>query len=268
MTSGISKPYILDDPNEPQRLERQADLEDLSRFFAYLPLATDARVLDAGCGSGVMTRLLAQRAPTGWATGVDTNARHIASAAQHAAAAGITNITFQEANIFALLFADQTFDLVWCKYVLQWVEQPVQAITEFCRVTRPGGYVVCAHFDGFGVLHDPVDAGLQADANAFFPSVIDPFISRKQYHIFVQAGLADVTLHIEADPLYTVAGAIDAGRRANWQAQFDAAFPAIIRCLGSGERATRFVERFVAYQDRADTASYCILYTVTGRVSR
>jgi ubiquinone/menaquinone biosynthesis C-methylase UbiE len=266
MTQGASKPYVIDDDDEPQRLERQAQLADLPSHLARFPLAPDARVLDAGCGSGAMARLLAQRAPLGHATGVDTNSRYLAIAAQQAAAQGISNITFQEGNIFQLPFADHTFDLVWCKYVLQWVEQPVHAVAEFRRVTRPGGLVVCCHFDGFGVTHDPIDPELQADVEVFFPQVIDPFVGRKQYGMLHHAGLRDITVYAEADRSFAVYGAIDTAHRANWQAQLDAAFPAIIRCLGSEARAKAFVERFLTYQARDDTASYCTLYIVTGRV--
>lgn len=266
MTNGRSKPYIIDDVDEPLRLERQAKLAELPRLADRLSLAPDARVLDAGCGSGAMTRLLAQRAPAGSATGVDTNARYLAIAAEQAAAQGITNISFQEGSIFGLPFADHTFDLVWCKYVLQWVEQPAQAVAEFRRVTRPGGQVVCCHFDGFGVTHDPIDVGFQAAADAFFPQVIDPFVGRKQYHMFYEAGLRDITVFAEPDPLFAIAGAIDREHRDNWQDQLEAAYPAIIRCLGSDDRAAAFVERFLTYHDRADTASYCVLYTVMGRV--
>lgn len=267
MNQGTSKPYVIDYADEPQRLERQAQLDNLPRFLERFSLTPDARVLDAGCGSGAMSRLLARHAPSGSVTGVDTNTRYLAIASQQAAAEGITNITFQEASIFSLPFADRSFDLVWCKYVLQWVEQPAQAVAEFRRVTRPGGLVVCVHFDGFGVTHDPIDPLLQSDADAFFSQVIDPFVGRKQYHIFYQAGLRDIRVHTEADPLFTIVGSIDPARRENWQAQLNASFPTIVRCLGSAERATVFVERFLAYQDRQDTASYCVLYSVTGRVS-
>jgi ubiquinone/menaquinone biosynthesis C-methylase UbiE len=268
MNQGTSKPYVIDYADEPGRLERQALLDDLPRFFERFTLPPEAQVLDAGCGSGAMTRLLARQAPAGSVTGVDTNTRYLAIAAQQATAEGITNITFQEASIFALPFPDHTFDLVWCKYVLQWVEQPGQAVAEFRRVTRPGGLVVCVHFDGFGVTHDPIDPALQADADAFFPQVIDPFVGRKQYRMFYDAGLRDIRIHAEADPLYTVAGSIDPARRENWRAQLAASFSAAVRCLGSEERAAAFVERFLAYHDREDTASYCTLYTVMGRAPR
>lgn len=265
MSQGASKPYVIDDADEPGRLERQAQLDDLPRFLERLSVASDAHMLDAGCGSGAMTRLLARHAPAGTVIGVDTNTRYLGIAARQADAEGLTNVTFQEASIFALPFPDQSFDLVWCKYVLQWVEHPGQAVAEFRRVTRRGGPVVCVNFDGFGVTHDPVDPAFQADAEAFFPSVVDPFVGRKQFRMFYDAGLHDIRVHVEADPLYTIASSIDPARRENWRAQLAAAFPAVVRCLGSEERAAAFVERFLAYHDREDTASYCTLYTVTGR---
>ncbi len=48
MSQGTSKPYVIDDADEPGRLERQAQLDDLPRFLERFSLAPDARVLDAG----------------------------------------------------------------------------------------------------------------------------------------------------------------------------------------------------------------------------
>jgi ubiquinone/menaquinone biosynthesis C-methylase UbiE len=266
MTQGTSKPYVIDYDDEPRRLEKQAQIADLESYFDKFPLPLEAKVLDAGCGSGAMTRLLAQHVPQGFATGVDTRPEYLAYARRAAAEVGINNIEFKEGNIFNLPFDDNSFDLVWCRYVLQWVNEPIQAVAEFKRVTRPGGLVVCCHFDGFGVTHYPVDPNWQADADKFFNNVIDPFVGRKQFWMFQQLGFTDITVEAELDRSFAVNGPIDKERRENWETQLKAALPALIRNLGAEERATEFIQQFLAYQDREDTFSTCILYFVKGRV--
>ncbi len=266
MKQGTSKPYVIDYDDEPRRLDKQAQLAGLEDHFHKFPLVPDAKVLDAGCGSGAMTRLLAERLPKGFATGIDTNPQYLAYAAQVAAKAGINNIDFREGNIFSVPFDDNTFDMVWCKYVLQWVNEPIQAIAEFKRVTRPGGIVVCCHFDGFGVTHYPIDESWQTDADTVFNDVIDPFVGRKQYHMFHQLGFTEITVEVEPDRLYSISGAIDQDRRENWEAQLQVALPALVKSLGSDEQANKFAQRFLAYHDREDTFSACMLFFVKGCV--
>lgn len=266
MSDGNSKPYVIGFEKEHERLERQARIANIEGHLRFVPVQPGDRVLDAGCGSGSMTRLLAASVSGGEVTGIDTSEEHLAYARARAADEGIGNIDFQTGDIFSLPFDDDTFDLVWCKYVLQWVNDPASAIEEFRRVTRPGGVIVCAHFDGFCVTHDPVDDKLQRYADTFFNAVVDPYIGRKCYSMFHQAGLIDVKVDHEADASFHVVGAIDADRRRNYEEQLDAAFPAAIEILGSKEHAQEFRELFFAHQDRNDTFSTCSLYFVRGAV--
>ena len=169
MSQATSKPYVIDYDEEPRRLEKQArvaKIEDHLRKFSFPP---EASILEAGCGSGAMARLLANHAPQGHVTGIDKNERYLEFARRRAREEGIDNITFRHGDIFDLPFEDDTFDLVWCKYVLQWVNDPIHAVRQFKRVTRSGGAVVSCHFDGFGVTHYPVDTSWQSDAEKFSP---------------------------------------------------------------------------------------------------
>ena len=204
--------------------------------------------------------------PEGHVIGVDTNGDFLDYARARAAEEGITNVDFRSGDIFSLPFDNDSFDLVWCKHVLQWVNEPVQAVQEFRRVTRPGGVVVCCHFDGFGITHYPVDDTLQHNAEALFSHTVDPNIGRKCFAMFRQAGLADITVNFEPDPLYTVAGAIDLDRRRNWEVQLAAALPAAVEVLGSEQAAADFVDRFLAYHDNPETFTACNLYFVSGTV--
>ena len=199
-------------------------------------------------------------------TGVDVRADYLADARQRAE--DLCNLDFQEADIFRLPFADATFDLVWSKYVLQWVKAPEAAIAEFVRVTKPDGRVVCCNFDGFGVTHWPEDPTLQPLVERVFPQFIDPFVGRKLASLFHAADLVDVAVDAEPDRLFTVIGSIDPARRQNWVEQWAAARSYVAEILGSGAEADRLAAAFLAYQDRADTSSYTALYFVQGRRPR
>jgi SAM-dependent methyltransferase len=159
-----------------------------------------------------------------------------------------------------LPFPDATFDVVWSKYVLQWVKAPAAAIAEFTRVTKSGGIVVCCNFDGFGVTTQPCSR-----VERVFPRLIDPFIGRRLAPLFHAAGLVELAVDVEADRLFTVIGSIDPARRQNWAEQWMAGRSYVAEILGSDAAADDLAATFLGYQDRSDTASYTALYFVQRR---
>jgi cyclopropane fatty-acyl-phospholipid synthase-like methyltransferase len=63
--------YAIHSDEECERLEAQARLVPLSSHLKHLPLKAGASVLDAGCGSGSMTRQIAGAQPSATVVGVD-----------------------------------------------------------------------------------------------------------------------------------------------------------------------------------------------------
>ena len=260
-----SRPYAIHSANECERLERQAVLAGIEDHLRFVPVPLGARILDAGCGSGSMARLFAARHSDAQVTGVDLRADYLAYARQRAAQEDLRNLDFHEGDIFGLPFPDATFDVVWSKYVLQWVKAPQAAIAEFARVTKPGGVAVCCNYDGFGVTHWPEDQGLQPLIERVFPELVDPFVGRKLAPLFHAAGLVDIAVDFEPDRLFTVIGSIDPARRQNWVEQWVAGRPYVAEILGSEAAADQLSAAFLAYQDRADSSSYTALYFVRGQ---
>lgn len=144
--SGGSKTYVIDSDQEPLRLERQAELADITLHLPYIPLDGARNILDVGCGSGSMTRLLAKSAPQANVVGVDTNKQYLDFARRKATEENLQSIEFREADAFSLPFADQSFDVVWSKYLLQWLNEPKKALAAFQRVTRAGKRGSSLHF--------------------------------------------------------------------------------------------------------------------------
>jgi ubiquinone/menaquinone biosynthesis C-methylase UbiE len=105
--------------------------EHLARLSG-LPRLTS--ILDVGCGSGSMARLLAAKHPDAQVVGVDLRS----DARERVRGERLDNPKFEQGDIFHLPFRDGAFDLVWSKYVLQWLEDPAPAVAELRRVTAPG----------------------------------------------------------------------------------------------------------------------------------
>ncbi len=95
------------------------------------------RVLDVGCGTGVLARAAAER--TDAVTGVDRNDGMLA-----VARARSTTVDWRRAVAEELPFPDSRFDRVLSQFVLMFVDDATAALGEMARVLRPGGRVAAA----------------------------------------------------------------------------------------------------------------------------
>lgn len=103
-----------------------------------LRLETGGRVLDVGCGPGVITAGLATAVgPEGVAVGLDLSAAMLTTAA----ASSGSNLGFLRGNAMQLPFPDGTFDAVCATAMIMLVPDPAAAMREMARVLAPGGWL-------------------------------------------------------------------------------------------------------------------------------
>ena len=116
---------------------------------AYLlpHLSAGMRLLDVGCGPGTITVDLARLVAPGRVTALDPSPQALAATRQLAREAGVTTVDVTPGDVFALPFDADTFDVVHTHQVLQHVGDPVAALREMVRVTRPGGLVAARDAD-------------------------------------------------------------------------------------------------------------------------
>jgi ubiquinone/menaquinone biosynthesis C-methylase UbiE len=262
-----SRPYAIHSDEECERLELQARLANIEGHLRHLPVSPNDRVLDVGCGSGSMSRLVARSFPRVEVVGVDLREQYLDFARARAQAEEIQNLTFRSADVFALPFADASFDVVWTKYLLQWLKEPKRALTELRRVTRPGGFVVSCDFVGFAIEHFPVTPEFDRQVRHVMAALVDCDIGRKVAPFMISLGFRNVRVDIETDGIFTVIGGIDAERRWNWEKQFQAARPHLVQIIGSEAGADRFVASVLTNYDDPTTCSFTALHFTRGYVS-
>jgi SAM-dependent methyltransferase len=175
-----------------------------------------------------MARLIARANANATIVGIDVRQQYIDFARAKAATDGLQNVQFRQGDVFSLPFADGTFDVVWTKYLLQWLNEPKKALADFKRVARPGGVVVSCDFDGYLVEHFPIDPDFEAMLRNVMASLVDTHVGRKVAPYMIELGMHRVKVEIEMDRICTVVGAVDPERRRNWEVQWSAALPHIV----------------------------------------
>jgi ubiquinone/menaquinone biosynthesis C-methylase UbiE len=110
------------------------------RTVECLALATGAKVLDVGCGTGASALPAAQAVgPSGFVTGVDLSARLLDRARAKAKARGLSNVEFRLADMTSLGYPDDHFDTVVSVFSIFFVPDMEGLVHELWRMVRPGG---------------------------------------------------------------------------------------------------------------------------------
>jgi SAM-dependent methyltransferase len=112
-----------------------------------LPLGSDPRILDAGCGSG---RTLQELVDYGTVSGIELSE----DAAEVARGRGLGEVVV--GRLEELPFAAESFDLITCLDVIEHTPQDGPALAELLRVCRPGGFmlVTVPAYPALWSLHD------------------------------------------------------------------------------------------------------------------
>jgi SAM-dependent methyltransferase len=113
-------------------------------------VAASTRVLDVGCGTGMLTAELVRRAGAACVAAADPSAPFVAAMRQR-----FPDVETSEAPAEALPYEDGRFDAALAQLVVHFLPDPVRGLGEMRRVTRPGGVVAACVWD-FGGGRGPL----------------------------------------------------------------------------------------------------------------
>lgn len=169
------------------------------RLFDRYGLTGPLRILDLGCGTGEITRRLAERYPEASLLGIDILEGNLAVARRDNAGSG-GRIRYAQGDAFALAEVDASFDLVVCRHMSQAVPRFPLVLAEMTRVLRPGGWLHLLSED-YGMLHMPAsddfdpDRFWNANAVAFLRGIqCDGRIGRHSPPLLAAAGYRDIAM--------------------------------------------------------------------------
>jgi ubiquinone/menaquinone biosynthesis C-methylase UbiE len=154
-------------------------------------------VLDVGCGPGTITADLAALVAPGRVTAVDAAEDVLEKAQAVADERGLDNVGFAVADVHALEYPDDTFCVVHAHQVLQHVGDPVLALREMHRVTKPGGFIAVRDADYSSMTWYPSTPGMDEWLDLYLRVARanggEPDAGRRLKSWALAAGIRDVT---------------------------------------------------------------------------
>ncbi len=149
-------------------------------LFRRYALPSEARILDAGCGTGEIASRLADLFPRSLVLGVDIIDHHLDLARSRYANLA-PRLSLEHQSVFELNAADRSFDLTVCRHVLHSIPHADRVIAELARVTRRGGYLHLIPED-YGMLHFQRGA---LDPREFWHTVAPSFAAGTGTDLFI-----------------------------------------------------------------------------------
>jgi 2-polyprenyl-6-hydroxyphenyl methylase / 3-demethylubiquinone-9 3-methyltransferase len=120
---------------------KEAACRQFGRDVKRLDALTGLRILDIGCGAGILSEPLARMGAE--VVGADPSAANIAAAKQHAEQAGLA-IDYRATTIEALAVSDERFEAVLAMEVVEHVADVTLFLKQCAQLVKPGGILIVA----------------------------------------------------------------------------------------------------------------------------
>jgi len=192
----MKKAYVHGyDHRENTRLHDQAStLVHLLHSDTFYPAGS--KVLEVGCGVGAQTVTLAKNSPDALFTSVDISEASVEEARRKVAAAGLTNVQFQQADIFNLPCEPGSFDHIFVCFVLEHLSRPIEALQSLKQHLKPGGTITVIEGDHGSVFFHPdseaAHKAIQGQVELQRRAGGNAMIGRELYPLLVSAGFQSI----------------------------------------------------------------------------
>ncbi len=259
--------YLMEDPIEAERLEIKTKREKVQRELEYVPLEPGYSVLEVGCGTGAVTRILSDELSLGTVVGLDFSLQRLQKAVHMVRKEGRKNIRFVCSDLLSPGLGKAKFDLAYSRCTFQYLgeEGGKKALKKMKDLVKPGGRVVVADVDGVCLFRTPVDPVREVYLELLFSKLeptFDAYMGRKLYRMFLESGFKDI--RVDLLPYYLIAGRADPTTVRVWEMKVEIIRDHLDRIFGSRTKADEVANRFLADFEKEDVLLYNTLFIVQG----
>lgn len=247
--------YALENKNEFSRLEEQSHQE----AYNYKTELKDfhprpGKILDAGCGSGIVSRYLADQFPKAQIFGCDMSESRIELCKKESSQ--YQNLTYSVQNLTDLTYGKNSFDGIVCRYVLEHLTPVMleKTLSEFTRCLKPKGVLQLIDIDGllFNIYpHTPLVHEVLMTLEKTLP--MDLKIGRKLPFILKKFGFNDLHWKIET---LQFQGQMLAEEIHMIEERFHQTADLLKKILGSDKKASLFQEEYLSLLTKEGTVLF------------
>jgi SAM-dependent methyltransferase len=197
-------------------------------------------VLEAGCGIGAQTEILAKNSPGVYITSVDISADSLHRAQTITRKKGISNVTFCQCNIFHLPFRPGTFDHIFVCFVLEHLPEPQHALERLRPLLKTGGTITVIEGDHGSAFFYPESRNAQKaiDCLVNLQRIMggNSLIGRQLYPLLDAAGFDEV--HVSPRVVYA-----DASHPALVEGFIKLTFTAMVEGVGKAAQEKGMISK-------------------------
>ncbi|MFC1883366.1 class I SAM-dependent methyltransferase [Thermodesulfobacteriota bacterium] len=211
--------YLMENLEEAIRLEVKTDAQAVLKQAKWCGLKPRQRVLDAGCGSGLVTSILyTMIQPSGQILGLDSSKERIQYAKKKYSST--PSIDFQQHNLIDPLDGFEKFDIIWVRFLLEYYRKESRDIVEnLSRCLKPGGYLCLLDLDHNSLNHFELPSNMTRILHRIIDKLehefnFDPYVGRKLYAYLYDLGFENIQMDLTAHHL--IYGEIKGSDRFNW----------------------------------------------------
>jgi ubiquinone/menaquinone biosynthesis C-methylase UbiE len=275
MSRQVNFKYLMEREDESIRLVRK----DRSHATVTQLIDTGIRelgenphIVDAGSGAGVvamwMADITSQVQNDVTISLLDGSTERLATAEKNLLPYSSVRKQFINCNLEEIPLPDDNVDYLFCRFVFEYLENPMKVFKEFQRIVKPGGKVVIGDLDNNSINHFPLPSDLQFQLDELVNEIenkklLDFHAGRKLYSYFYENKFEAIKAHIYGHHLFY--GELDDNDEHNWSTKLDQ----MIRYQDSGELVLefdlrKFKSQFMGFLKSPARFSYTPLIIIEG----
>lgn len=260
--------YVLENTAEAERLKLQDSIEayDLKLDLGDFDITPSHKVLDAGCGAGIVSLFLKKHFGILDLESCDFSDLRMKQAEKYLLDNSAGGVSFFQCDLEKIPKDSQTYDRVICRFVYEYLQNPLLVTSEFYRVCKVGGKVRLIDLDGVvcnfqtnnSVLTKMIDL---FTARSLRDHHLDFFAGRKLFGHMRSAGFQDIQYQIR--PMQFVGADLEK-EILNYRERFVFARPLLETVFEGPKNAQRFIDLYLAELQSNESVLFYNNFAVTG----